>query len=87
MSSDQPRDDIVEPDAPSTATRDARMDEGVDNRFNSKLREALGSTPAILTKLDKFMNWARGSSMFMLQFGIACCSIEMMHTYSVKHDL
>jgi hypothetical protein len=25
--------------------------------------------------------------MFMLQFGIACCSIEMMHTYSVKHDL
>jgi len=25
--------------------------------------------------------------MFMLQFGIACCSIEMMHTYAVKHDL
>jgi NADH-quinone oxidoreductase subunit B len=33
------------------------------------------------------MNWVRGSSMFMLQFGIACCSIEMMHTYAVKHDL
>ena len=87
MSSDQPRDDIVEPNAPSTDTRDARIGEGVDNRFNSKLREALGSTPVILTKLDKFMNWARGSSMFMLQFGIACCSIEMMHSYSVKHDL
>jgi NADH-quinone oxidoreductase subunit B len=87
MSSDQPRDDIVEPTAPSTDTRDTRIGEGVDNRFNSKLREALGSTPFILTKLDKFMNWARGSSMFMLQFGIACCSIEMMHSYSVKHDL
>jgi len=33
------------------------------------------------------MNWVRGSSMFMLLFGIACCSIEMMHTYAVKHDL
>jgi NADH-quinone oxidoreductase subunit B len=57
------------------------------NRFNSRLREAFGSTPFILTKFDKFMNWVRGSSMFMLQFGIACCSIEMMHTYAVKHDL
>ncbi|MFW6457820.1 MAG: NADH-quinone oxidoreductase subunit B [Halodesulfurarchaeum sp.] len=87
MSSDQPRDDIVEASVPSTDTRDSRMGADVDERFNSKLREALGSTPFILTKLDKFMNWARGSSMFMLQFGIACCSIEMMHSYSVKHDL
>ena len=69
------------------STQDARMGEGVDSRFNSRLREAMGSTPFILTKFDKFMNWVRGSSMFMLQFGIACCSIEMMHTYAVKHDL
>ncbi|UWG47601.1 NADH dehydrogenase subunit B [Halanaeroarchaeum sp. HSR-CO] len=87
MSSDTPRDDIVEPDDPSTKTQDARLGSGMDARFNSNLREALGSTPFLLTKLDQFMNWARGSSMFMLQFGIACCSIEMMHTYSVKHDL
>ncbi|MFC7194708.1 NADH-quinone oxidoreductase subunit B [Halosimplex aquaticum] len=51
------------------------------------MREAFGSTPFILTKFDKFMNWVRGSSMFMLQFGIACCSIEMIHTYAIKHDL
>jgi NADH-quinone oxidoreductase subunit B len=87
MSSDQPRDSITDASDPLTSTRDARMGEGVDNRFNSRLREAFGSTPFILTKFDKFMNWVRGSSMFMLQFGIACCSIEMMHTYSVKHDL
>ena len=69
-----------------TATRDARMT-GTDDRYNSRLREAFGSTPFILTKFDQFMQWVRGSSMFMLQFGIACCSIEMMHTYAVKHDL
>ncbi len=33
------------------------------------------------------MNWVRGNSMFMLQFGIACCSIEMIHTYAIKHDV
>ncbi|MFB6192063.1 MAG: NADH-quinone oxidoreductase subunit B, partial [Haloarculaceae archaeon] len=48
------------------STQEARMGEGVDSRFNSKLREAFGSSPFILTKFDKFMNWVRGSSMFML---------------------
>ncbi|WP_266080460.1 NADH-quinone oxidoreductase subunit B [Haladaptatus caseinilyticus] len=61
--------------------------EQLPDRFDSKLRRALGTSPFILTKFDSFMNWVRGSSMFMLQFGIACCSIEMMHTYAVKHDL
>ncbi|AGB32850.1 NADH-quinone oxidoreductase, B subunit [Natrinema pellirubrum DSM 15624] len=87
MSSEQPRQSIYDSTAPSTDTRDSRIGEGADDRFNSKLREAFGSTPFILTKFDKFMNWVRGNSMFMLQFGIACCSIEMMHTYAIKHDL
>ena len=87
MTNNTPRDDIVESADPITDTQDARIGEGPDPRFNSKLREAFGSSPFVLTKLDQFMNWARGNSMFMLQFGIACCSIEMMHTYSVKHDL
>ncbi len=72
---------------------DAQSDEqicsgrSVDNRFNSTLREVLGSSPFILTKFDAFMNWVRGSSMFVLQFGIACCTIEMMGTLATKHDL
>jgi NADH-quinone oxidoreductase subunit B len=58
-----------------------------DSRYNSKLREVFGSSPFILTKFDAFMNWVRGSSMFVLQFGIACCTIEMMGTLATKHDL
>ncbi|KAA9396036.1 NADH-quinone oxidoreductase subunit B [Haloarcula sp. CBA1130] len=58
-----------------------------NNRFNSTLREVLGSSPFILTKFDTFLNWVRGSSMFVLQFGIACCTIEMMGTLATKHDL
>ncbi|MES3516617.1 MAG: NADH-quinone oxidoreductase subunit B, partial [Natronomonas sp.] len=33
----------------TVSTQEARMGEGVDNRFNSKLREAFGSSPFILT--------------------------------------
>jgi NADH-quinone oxidoreductase subunit B len=59
----------------------------MDERFNSKLRQAFGTSPFMLTKFDKFMNWVRGNSMFVLLFGIACCSIEMMHHYGTKHDV
>ncbi|AUG49087.1 NADH dehydrogenase [Haloarcula taiwanensis] len=71
------------------AQSDQRISRGrtTKNRFNSTLREVLGSSPFILTKFDAFMNWVRGSSMFVLQFGIACCTIEMMGTLATKHDL
>jgi NADH-quinone oxidoreductase subunit B len=67
--------------------RDRRTGTGIDERMNSKLREAFGSTPFITTKLDRFLEWIRGSSMFQFHFGIACCSIELMHHYTVKHDV
>ncbi len=70
-----------------TKTREGRSGPGVDDRFNSRLRQAIGASPFILTKFDKFMNWVRGSSMFLLQFGIACCSLEMIHTMMIKHDV
>ncbi|MFB6090537.1 MAG: NADH-quinone oxidoreductase subunit B, partial [Halobellus sp.] len=73
MSSERDRPFVTDDTQVQTDTRDARMTGGgADNRFNSKLREAFGSSPFILTKFDQFMNWVRGSSMFMLQFGIAC---------------
>jgi NADH-quinone oxidoreductase subunit B len=87
MSSESPNDAILDSDEPATKTREARSGDGLDDRFDSRLRDALGSSPFILSKFDTFMNWARGTSMFPLQFGIACCSIEMIHTYAVKHDL
>ena len=87
MSKEQSEPELHDTLEQAQSKQDARMGDGVDDRFNSKLRQAFGSTPFILTKFDKFMNWVRGNSMFMLLFGIACCSIEMMHTYATKHDL
>ncbi|MFB6354030.1 MAG: NADH-quinone oxidoreductase subunit B, partial [Halobacteriales archaeon] len=60
MSSDAPTD-ATDDASPSTKTREARSGAGLDDRFNSKLREVFGASPFILTKFDKFMNWVRGS--------------------------
>ena len=36
----------------------------------------------ILTSMDKMVNWARKRSMWPLGFGLACCAIEMISTFS-----
>lgn len=41
----------------------------------------------ILTTLDKMVNWARKRSMWPFGFGLACCAIEMISTFSPKYDL
>ena len=33
-----------------------------------------------LTTLEEIKAWARSSSLWPLQFGLACCAIEMMGT-------
>jgi NADH-quinone oxidoreductase subunit B len=41
----------------------------------------------ILTSVDKMVNWARKRSMWPLGFGLACCAIEMISTFSAHFDL
>ncbi len=74
-------------DKSNTPTRDGVEDGDIEPRMNSKLRDMFGDLPIVTTTIDTVMNWARASSMFPFQFGIACCSIEMMHTVAIKHDM
>ena len=41
----------------------------------------------VVTKLNDLLNWSRLSSEWPLQFGIACCAIEMMASYASTYDL
>jgi len=41
----------------------------------------------ITTTYDKLFNWARRSSLWPMQFGLACCAIEMMATLDSRYDL
>ncbi len=56
----------------------------IENRFDFPQ----GSAANILTtKVDKFFNWARKSSLWPMQFGLACCAIEMMAVLDPRHDM
>jgi len=39
-----------------------------------------------ITKLDDLLNWARLSSLYQMQFGLACCAIEMMAASASNFD-
>jgi NADH-quinone oxidoreductase subunit B len=41
----------------------------------------------IIAPIDKIVNWARGSSIWPMTFGLACCAIEMMATGASHYDL
>ena len=50
----------------------------IENRF----------APGILTTTyDKVFNWARRSSLWPMQFGLACCAIEMMAVLDPRYDM
>ena len=42
---------------------------------------------AMVTSVDTLLNWARKSSVFPLQFGLACCVFEMIATAMSRFDI
>lgn len=41
----------------------------------------------LLTQADKLFDWARQGSMWPMTFGLACCAVEMIHSYMSRYDL
>ena len=50
----------------------------IESRFDSNV---------LTTSVDKIFNWARKSSLWPMQFGLACCAIEMMAVLDPRHDM
>ena len=50
----------------------------IENRFQPSI---------ITTTYDTVINWARRSSLWPMQFGLACCAIEMMATLDSRYDM
>jgi len=50
----------------------------IENRFDPNI---------LTTTVDRFFNWARKSSLWPMQFGLACCAIEMMAVLDPRHDM
>lgn len=51
------------------------------------LRSELQKAGVFTTSIEGIYNWGRRSSIWPLQFGLACCAIEMIATACSRYDL
>lgn len=50
-------------------------------------RENLRRNGVLLTSLEELYNWGRSNSIWPLQFGLACCAIEMIAAATARFDI
>lgn len=55
------------------------IDEGLQNELQKQ--------GIYITNWEKLVNWGRGNSIWPLQFGLACCAIEMIATAASRYDI
>lgn len=55
--------------------------------IDQKLAEDLKSQGVHVTSFEQLINWGRSSSLWPLQFGLACCAIEMIAATMAKYDM
>lgn len=46
-----------------------------------------GNSPVILTTIEKLIAWGRSNSLWAVNYGLACCAIEMMAAGASRFDL
>lgn len=51
------------------------------------LKIELGKQGVFVTSLQELYNWGRRSSVWPMQFGLACCAIEMIATSMARYDM
>ncbi|MFA5592173.1 MAG: NADH-quinone oxidoreductase subunit B family protein [Micavibrio sp.] len=77
---------ITAPDAPllANAPMQPAMAQDVVPAAMSKHLEEKGF---LLTNADRLFDWARTGSIWPMTFGLACCAVEMIHSYMSRYDL
>jgi NADH-quinone oxidoreductase subunit B len=51
------------------------------------LRNELSRQGVVTTTMEELYNWGRKNSLWPLQFGLACCAIEMIATSMARFDI
>ena len=51
------------------------------------LADEMAEKGFVTTSIDALITWARTGSMWPMTFGLACCAVEMIHSYASRYDL
>jgi len=51
------------------------------------LNDQLADKGFFVTSLNGLITWARTGSLMPMTFGLACCAVEMIHSYMPRYDL
>ena len=54
--------------------------------FGSEMERDLADHGFLTAKVDDLIEWARTGSLMWMQFGLACCAIEMMQMAMPRYD-
>lgn len=57
------------------------------SHVDAGLQSELQKKGVVVTTLEDLYNWGRRSSVWPLQFGLACCAIEMIATACARYDI
>ncbi len=55
--------------------------------IDQELKIELGKQGVFVTTIEELYNWGRKSSVWPMQFGLACCAIEMIATTMARYDM
>ena len=55
--------------------------------MDEQLKSELGRQGVVATSLQELYNWGRSRSVWPLNFGLACCAIEMIAATMARYDL
>jgi NADH-quinone oxidoreductase subunit B len=56
------------------------------NEITGLIHNRFDSENIVLTTTDQVINWSRKNSLWFMQFGLACCAIELMATGASRFD-
>ena len=55
--------------------------------MDEKLKSEMAKQGIVVTTIEELYNWGRRNSVWPMQFGLACCAIEMIATTMARYDL
>lgn len=64
-----------------------RKSHDADNPFFADLNIELSDKRTLVAAADDLIAWARTGSLMWMQFGLACCAIELMQISMPRYDL